>query len=137
MSIGKCECLDADVKTYLEGALIHYIREMMKNTEVFAKAAVEYKAVNPQLSKHYSLLVDSENAFIEKIQAAKVSILELPSCEAKNGNPHNPRRLTVPEQHQLKIAKDTLRMADPMVGVMGGMTKEEAREIIKRLESKK
>ena len=137
MSIGKCECLDADIKTYLEGALIHYIREMMKNTEVFAKAAVEYKAVNPQLSKHYSLLVDSENAFIEKIQAAKVSILELPTCEAKGGNPHNPGRLTVPEQHQLKIARDTLRMPDAMAGVMGGPTKEEAREIIKRLKSKK
>ena len=137
MSIGKCECLDADVRPFLEEALIRYIREMMTDAQTFAQAAVEYKTVNPQLSKYYSLLVDEENVFIEKIQAAKVSILELPTCEAKSGNPHNPRRLTVPDQHQLKIAKDTLRMPDAMVGVMGGPTKEEAREIIKKLESKK
>lgn len=137
MGIGRCECLDADVRPFLEEALIRYIREMMTDAKTFAQAAVEYKAVNPQLSKYYSLLVDEENDFIEKIQAAKVSILELPTCEAKNGNPHNPGRLTVPEQHQLKIAKDTLRMPDAMAGVMGGPTKEEAREIIKRLESKK
>lgn len=39
---------------------------------------------------------------------------------------------TVPEQHQIKIAKQTLKMPDAMVGVMGGMTKEEAREILRR-----
>src|SRR5579864_791799 len=45
----------------------------------------------------------------------------------------NPRRLSVPEQHQLKIAIATLRMPDAMVGVMGGPNKEQAREIIRRL----
>lgn len=46
----------------------------------------------------------------------------------------NPKRkLSVPEQHQLRIAKDALRMPDAMVGVMGGPTKAQAREIIKRL----
>lgn len=45
----------------------------------------------------------------------------------------NPRReLSVPEKHQVRIAKDTLRMSDPMVGVMGGMTKEQAREILRK-----
>lgn len=137
MNIGKCACLNADVKTYLEGALIHYIRDVQKDVAEFAKAAQEYKAINPELSKHYSQLVESQNAYIENIQATKGAIKGLPICEAENGNPHNPRRLTIPEQHQLKIAKDTLRMPQPMVGVMGGMTKEQAREIIKRLESKK
>ena len=44
--------------------------------------------------------------------------------------------MTVPEQHQLKIAWRTLRMSDVMVQVLGGMTKEEAIEIIKRNKSR-
>jgi hypothetical protein len=43
------------------------------------------------------------------------------------------RRLSVPDQHQLRIARDTLKMSDVGVLVMGGPTKAEAREIIKRL----
>lgn len=41
--------------------------------------------------------------------------------------------LGVPERHQLRIARDTLRMSDVVARVMGGPTKEEAREIIRRL----
>ena len=37
----------------------------------------------------------------------------------------------VVERHQLRIAKETLKMNDAMVQVMGGMTKDEARRIIK------
>jgi hypothetical protein len=44
--------------------------------------------------------------------------------------------LSVPEQHQLKIARQTLKMHDAAVGVMGGPNKAEAREIIKRLTGK-
>jgi hypothetical protein len=43
------------------------------------------------------------------------------------------RRLSVPEKHQLAIAKKTLKMPDAMVGVAGGPTKAEARAIIKKL----
>ena len=43
------------------------------------------------------------------------------------------RTLSVPEQHQLRIARQTLKMSDAMIAVMGGMTKDEAREIIRRL----
>lgn len=46
------------------------------------------------------------------------------------------QQLTVPEQHQLKIARQTLRMSNPMARVMGGPTKDEAREIIARLTGK-
>lgn len=35
-------------------------------------------------------------------------------------------------RHQLKIARDTLKMPDAMVGVMGGMDKREARTLLKR-----
>ena len=44
--------------------------------------------------------------------------------------------LTVPETHQLAIAKKTLLMPDAMVGVMGGPSKAEARDIISRLKAK-
>ncbi len=135
--IMKCDCIDESIKLILEGALIHYIRESQRNIVEFDRAAREYKDINPQLSKHYSQIIESENAYIEKIQAAKSVVKALPVCETESGNPHNPGRLTVPEQHQLKIAKDTLKMPDAMARVMGGSTKEEAREIIKRLESKK
>ena len=46
-------------------------------------------------------------------------------------------QLTVFEKHMLKIAKDTLRMPDAMVGVMGGPSKDEAREIVKQLTQEK
>lgn len=43
------------------------------------------------------------------------------------------QNLSVAEKHQLKIARATLKMNAPMVGVMGGMSKEEARKIIGNL----
>jgi hypothetical protein len=39
--------------------------------------------------------------------------------------------------HQVKIAKDTLKMNDVGVMVMGGMTKAEAREILRIDAAKK
>jgi len=39
--------------------------------------------------------------------------------------------------HQLKIARATLKMSDLGVRLMGGMTKEEAREVIKNSEKEK
>lgn len=44
--------------------------------------------------------------------------------------------LTVPEKHQLKVAKDTLKMNDVMARVMGGMTKEQARKVVAELSKK-
>ena len=43
------------------------------------------------------------------------------------------KQLSVPEKHQLKIAKDTLKMSDVGAMIMGGMTKDEARDVIDRL----
>ena len=40
------------------------------------------------------------------------------------------RNLTIPEQHQLRIARKTLQMNDIFVAIMGGMTKEEAQRIV-------
>jgi len=40
------------------------------------------------------------------------------------------------EKNQLKVAEDTLRMPGAMLGVMGGVSKEEAKEIIRKLKAK-
>jgi hypothetical protein len=44
--------------------------------------------------------------------------------------------MTVPEKHQLKIARKTLKMPDAVLGVLRGMTKEEARAIIAKHSKK-
>jgi hypothetical protein len=43
------------------------------------------------------------------------------------------RELSVPEKHQLRIARDTLKMSDVGALIMGGPTKSEARQIILKL----
>ena len=43
------------------------------------------------------------------------------------------RYLSVPEQHQLKIARKMLTYSDAGARIMGGPTKAEARQIIKKL----
>lgn len=37
------------------------------------------------------------------------------------------------DKHQKRIAKDTLKMSDAGASIMGGMTKEEARQVLQRL----
>lgn len=39
-------------------------------------------------------------------------------------------------RHQIEIAKRTLRMPDALLGIMGGPTKEEAKEILRKYEVK-
>lgn len=43
------------------------------------------------------------------------------------------KKLSVFDYHQLKIAKKTLKMSDVGVFILGGMTKKEAKTIIKKL----
>ena len=38
----------------------------------------------------------------------------------------------VPTKHQIKIAKDTLKLSDAGAKIMGGMTKDEARAVLKK-----
>lgn len=45
----------------------------------------------------------------------------------------NKRQLSVFDKHQLTIARATLRLSDVGARIMGGMTKDEARLVIKRL----
>ena len=46
------------------------------------------------------------------------------------------RRIELFEKHQLKIARDTLKLSDVGARIMGGMTKEEARAVIRELTGK-
>lgn len=43
------------------------------------------------------------------------------------------RELSVPEQHQKKIAISTLKMNDMGAEIMGGMTKDEARNFLRKI----
>jgi hypothetical protein len=45
----------------------------------------------------------------------------------------NKTSLSVVEQHQKKIALSTLKMTDAGARIMGGMTKEEARNFLRRI----
>jgi hypothetical protein len=47
------------------------------------------------------------------------------------------KELTVFEQHQLKIARSTLKMSDVGAMIIGGMTKSEAVDIIYKLTGKR
>jgi hypothetical protein len=42
------------------------------------------------------------------------------------------KNLSIFDRHQIKIAKSTLKMNDVGVTIMGGMTKEEARRILRK-----
>src|SRR6202007_107296 len=77
-----------------------------------------------------------------------VSILhpieENPSCTMRSSNPaellimganptgHRTNALTTFDKHQIAIAKKTLKMSDMGARIMGGMTKDEAREVLRR-----
>jgi hypothetical protein len=43
------------------------------------------------------------------------------------------KNLTVFDKHQLAIARKTLKLSDAGAAILGGMTKDEAREVIRRL----
>jgi hypothetical protein len=46
------------------------------------------------------------------------------------------KELSVFDKHQLKIAKRTLELNDIGAMILGGMTKQEAKEVIKKLTGK-
>lgn len=46
------------------------------------------------------------------------------------------KTLNVFDRHQLKIARDTLKMSDAGTRIMGGMDKETARAVILRITGK-
>ena len=142
--LGKqCSCINYSAKQALEWALDYHIvtvaRELRAKELLLKEAQAEFKEITGREPGEYGAeaqiqRLKKEHDFYLELRK---EIIETPRCPEPTFGVQNPGRLTVPEQHQLKIAKDTLRMPDAMAGVMGGPTKEEAREIIKRLESKK
>ena len=46
------------------------------------------------------------------------------------------KNLSIPERHQLRIARDTMRMTPAMARIMGGPSVDEAIKIIRRLTAK-
>lgn len=42
------------------------------------------------------------------------------------------KTLSVFDKHQIRIAKDTLKLSDVGARIMGGMTKDEARNLLRR-----
>ena len=42
------------------------------------------------------------------------------------------KNLSVFDKHQIRIAKDTLKLSDIGASIMGGMTKDEARQLLTR-----
>ncbi len=70
----------------------------------------------------------------EKIHLAIIDHFSIPRFRSnpRRVNLKTIRHLSVPEKHQLKIARYTLKMSDVGARIMGGMTKEEARQVIKR-----
>ena len=77
-------------------------------------------------------LVDQLNEKLSvRGRRVRFTIIRVPHAGA------NPRHVSIPEKHQIKIAKQTLKMPDAMLGVMGGMTKEQAKEILRKYGVKK
>jgi len=115
--VDKMTCLSNDERSVLKKEL-NYLKEQAEKTNFLytsdAGARLLHLLSNPQF-------------YLEYYKPEKEEINE--------GNPYL-ERLTTPEKHQLKIAKDTLKMPDAMARVMGGMSKEEAREVIKKLEGR-
>ncbi len=102
------------------------------------KARLEYlrgKIESERIS--YSEIAELQD-LAKYIEPGDVQLLEwagVPESKAKR-NPllmvvPNGRELSVPEQHQLKIALSTLHMAPAMARVMGGMSHDEAKKFLK------
>lgn len=93
--------------------------KLLARNPKYAKDLVVVKALIPKLSKNPIKKEDSaefKDGITNNMKAVNLG-------EVKN--------LSVPEKHQLRIALQTLKMNDAMVGVMGGMNKEEARAFLK------
>ena len=51
--------------------------------------------------------------------------------------PKTSKTLSVPDKHQLRIARSTLKLSDAGALIMGGMTKKEALNVIERLTGRR
>lgn len=69
---------------------------------------------------------------VSSVQAKAVK-MKLEELIGKRNIHEKKKKLSVPEKHQERIAKDTLKMSDVMADVMGGMNKKEAKDFLKSI----
>ena len=105
-------------------------------TKMITDARSGYKRIPGMTEKEYNAALSQIvggiwSKFDQETREKILRRYEPMAARAKGLNPR--RKLSVPEKHQLIIAKRTLQMPDAMVDVMGGPNKAQAREIIKEL----
>jgi hypothetical protein len=98
-----------------------------KQTHKPVKGTPEYQAERDKY-RHPALAASRRAATLAF--AKKHHLLEIKNM-LNESKPKNGGRVNVFDYHQTQIAKKTLRMPDAMVGVMGGMNKDEARKHLK------
>jgi hypothetical protein len=123
---------------YLGGKLIDEIPVSSKMTaESVRRSLVEHDHYDPRIRVTATRATVSKSEK-ELLMARNPLLMVVPN---KRRNPSNlayhrmfaaaARERSVPEQHQLKIALSTLRMAPAMARVMGGMSHDEAKTFLK------
>jgi hypothetical protein len=100
-----------------------------KQTHKPVKGTPEYQAERDKY-RHPALAASRRAATLAF--AKKHHLLEIKNM-LNESKPKNGGRVNVFDYHQTQIAKKTLRMPDAMVGVMGGMNKDESRKHLKKM----
>lgn len=78
-TLGECKCLKSDVKLYIEGAIIHFIRELGKEAKLFQERAVERKGT--PMEEHYTGVASGMERYIGNLEKVKAEIKEIPDCK--------------------------------------------------------
>ena len=123
--LGECKCMRQAPKQAIEWAIDYHLASLRKEFREWEAIAREPRS--GQLSDDPMIIEKNITHLRKELDSymdLRKEIIELPRCdepafEVQSGNPHNPRKLSVPEQHQLKIAKDTLKMSDVGARIMG------------------
>jgi hypothetical protein len=108
----------------------------LNKSEMTRSQAIDYlhdKGYSRRISAQLAdLAILQKNAGTVFEMALEKALEKSRTIGAKDVQPRKKRQLSVPEQHQLKIARDTIK--NPMKGkFLGGPSLEEAQEIVARL----
>jgi hypothetical protein len=115
-------------KNNAKEAINHTMIDEGNKCSICGKPSKENTYGNPKYCQGHS---QSELAKLRKQKQESAQPSQLAKLQEKLG-----RSLSVPEKHQLAIAYKTVKMPEAMVGVMGGMTIQQAKDIIQRLTGK-
>ena len=89
--------------------------------------AMLFSIYHQTAQENREVTADEKEIIVKVNEAKKVILAELDSEKIVKAG------LGVPDQHRKNIALKTLKMNDAMVGVMGGMNKDEARSYLKSI----